>query len=251
MKISSKSKSRRPQPKHRKKRTRSRRTSDFTFDPKDVEYVARAVERRFKEIAVAAKIERELRKMFAGGNTSLQQGYYTAYTGNNHKVVDEYDDRHRMILPLRVDVQLRTLEKALDKVFFTPFPHCRADGTEGEGNVFSQEIIEFVRRKQAERRTLLRDAMNKFSERKAFDKLAHLFFRKMVGNRLRKVLSPDSRNEIRDKNVPIEILRPTPGFAAKVSLHLFTKCFGIAFDERTLTKRFARLQEQFPTKPSR
>ena len=245
------SKPRRPKTKPRQERTGSRRISGFTFTPEDAECLERAVESRFREIAVAAKLERDLRKMFADKETSLQHGYYIAYTGNDHKVVDEYDDHHSMILPLRVNIQMRTLKKALDVLFFEPFPHYLVHGSEGKGNIFKEEIIAFVRRKQAERKTLLHDALKEFSERKVFDALAHLFFQEMVGRRLLKVLSPNSRKEFIQKNIPLEILRPTPGLAAKVSRHLFERCFSITFDEGTLTKRFARLQEQVPANPSR
>jgi len=222
-----------------------RRSWDFTFTSADADLLTKAVEGRFREIAVRLKAGRELRKMVDEKRTSLQKGEAIAYTGGDHTVVEEYDDRHPFLLPLRVDVRLSALEAALNKVFFDPFPHVLPGGSQGEGNVFSRNIVEFVRRMQEKRKDILRDLRKEFSEKQVFDALSVLFFKTMTGARLLKVITPESRKKWEMTNSR-EVLRPTPGLAAKVSRRLFLRCFDIRFEEQTLRQKFTLLLKKYP-----
>lgn len=218
-----------------------RRTWDFTFTPGDADLLGKAVRGRFMEVAVSVSAKKHLMKLIGSNGTSLQKGYVIAYTGGDHKVVEEYEDAHPFLLPLRVDVRLSRLEKALDAVFFRPFPH--RPPPPGDGNVFSKNIIEFVRHMKEKRKSLIQDLRKEFSDKKVFDDLAVLFFREMAGRRLLEVITPKSREKW-EKSKSREVLRPTPGLAAKVSCRLFLECFEIRFEEATLRQRFNDLKKE-------
>lgn len=196
------------------------------------------------EVTISVYVKRQLAIFLGKKETSLQKGYVIAYTGGDHKVVGEYDDAHPFILPLRIDVRLSRLEKALDAVFFKPFPHRLPPP--GGGNVFSENIIEFVRRMKEKRRLLHRDLREKFSDKKVFNGLAVLFFREMTGRRLLEVITPESRDKW-EKRRSRKVLRPTPGLAAKVSRRLFDDCFEVYFEEAAMRQKFNGLKKGMPS----
>jgi len=159
------------------------------------------------------------------------------YLGNDHRLVDEYDDRHTVVFPLRTDVDIRTVRKALDVLFPEP-----------EGKRLKDTIIRYVNRGKAEQRN--RDRWNKrfLGDDDLLNSLWATFRPgHLAGETLYRILTPDAESsrrweeKMRRAMMKPAALRVFPNTAAAIVSELFLEDLKRTVPADALEKRFRLL----------
>ena len=205
---------------------RKRKRHSYRFTETDRERIKADLKRRFKPLLESLLANRDRSKK------SFERGL--PILGPDWRLLDECDDRHSVVFPLRVDVDLRKVKTAV-KVLFPE-----------ESNVLRENIIGYIERCKRDRRKMHRFADSHF---RAESLVSHVwpYFGSgwIAGQALVNILTTDAKSKTRwEKNLrgrSIDKFRVPPDTAAQVVSDLLNEEFDVTMKIDTLKKRFEKM----------
>jgi hypothetical protein len=205
----------------------------FRFTDTDREQIKADLKRRFKPFLESLSANRDRFKK------SLNHGF--PMLGPDWRLQDEGDDRHIVVFPLRVDVDLRLVRGVRGKkpgALDILFPD--------EAKVLKENIIAYITRCKAERRKAHQHADSHFRVENLVSHVWPFFGAGWIaGQALFNILTPDAKSKERwEKNLrrgSIDKFRVPPDTAAQVVSDLLNEEFDVTMRANTLKKRFEKM----------
>jgi hypothetical protein len=211
-------------------KSRTTRKTSFRFTKEDRESVKVVLRPEFKRVykESLASEGRVLREIPVAAARALP------HFGGDWRIVEEWDDQHNIPFPLRTDVRIDRVRKAVEALF------------PDEADKLRKNIIAYIERAKAEKRAWRRMGekwARAMSGRDGF--IRHIWYHfghgHLAGEVLYRMLTPDTQSRIRRARMKVDQLRVTPGFAAKVISELLVEECQVSrrdIDDQKLTKRF-------------
>jgi len=198
----------------------------YRFTDADRERIKADLKRRFKPFLESLSVNKDRsKKSFDRGLPIL---------GPDWRLLDECDDRHIVVFPLRVDVDLRKVKTAV-KVLFPD-----------DAAALRENIIGYIERCKRDRRKVHRHADSDFRVENLVSHVWPFFGAGWIaGQALFNILTPDAESKARwEKNLrgrSIDKFRVPPDTAAQVVSDLLNEEFDVPMKANTLKKRFEKM----------